>query len=58
VKDLDRQVLAGLTEQFGALLLEYDAGSVMGVDDLLALFEVEVLGYKHDLFVEVVDYCF
>jgi hypothetical protein len=50
VENLDRQVLAGFTEQFGAFLLEYDARPVMGVDDLFTLFKVEGRGDVFDVF--------
>jgi hypothetical protein len=57
VEDLDRQVLAGLTEQFGAFLLEYDTGTVMRVNNLLAFFEVERGGDQFDV-VQILNYFF
>jgi hypothetical protein len=57
VEDLDGQVLAGFTEQFGAFLLEYDAGTVVRVNDLFAFFEVKRRGEFFDVF-QVLNYFF
>jgi hypothetical protein len=56
VEDLDGQVLAGLAEKFGALLLEHDTGAVMRVDDLFAFFEIAICCGDDDVFVEILGY--
>jgi hypothetical protein len=49
VEDLDREVVTLLPHQLAALFLEHDPGSVVGIDDLVALLEVTDIG---DLLVE------
>jgi hypothetical protein len=40
VEDLDREVVALCPQELPRLLLEDDAGSVMRIDDLVALLEL------------------
>jgi hypothetical protein len=56
VEDLDREVLALLTEDLLLCLLENLAGTVMWVDDVVAELELDVLGLTRDL--EVLEQCF
>jgi hypothetical protein len=49
VEDLDGEVLALLTEHLAGLLLQDLAGAVMGVDDVVAEFELDVLDLDGDL---------
>ncbi len=43
VEDLDREVLAPFAEYLHFLLLQHLAGAVMGVDDVVAELELDVL---------------
>jgi hypothetical protein len=56
VEDLDREVFLRLTEDLLALLLEDLAGPVMGIDDVVADFELDALRLDDDL--EVLDLLF
>jgi len=56
VEDLDGEVLALLTEDLLGLLLEDLAGPVMGIDDVVADFELDALRLNGDL--EVLDLLF
>jgi hypothetical protein len=49
VEDLDRQILAAFAEDLHLLLLEHLAGAVMGVDDVIAELELDVLDLAGDL---------
>jgi len=49
VKDLDREVLARLAEDLLVLLLDDLAGAVMGIDDVVTEFELDVLDFPDDL---------
>jgi hypothetical protein len=56
VEDLDGEVLLLLTEDLLGLLLEDLAGPVMGVDDVVADFELDQFRLDDDL--EVLDLLF
>jgi hypothetical protein len=56
VEDLDREVFLLLTEDLLALLLEDLAGPVMGIDDVVADFELDEFRLDGDL--EVLDLLF
>jgi hypothetical protein len=56
VQDLDGEVLPLLTEDLLTLFLEHLAGSVVGVDDVVAHLERDVLDFDLDL--EVLDVLF
>jgi hypothetical protein len=56
VEDLDGEVLPLLTEDLLALLLEDLAGAVVGIDDVVAHLECDVLDLDLDL--EVLDVLF
>jgi hypothetical protein len=56
VEDLDREVFLLLTEDLLALLLEDLAGPVMGIDDVVADFELDEFRLHGDL--EVLDLLF
>ena len=49
MKDLDREVLARLAEDLLVLLLDDLAGAVMGIDDVVTEFELDVLDFPDDL---------
>jgi hypothetical protein len=49
VEDLDRQVLTHLTEDVLVLLLDDLAGPMMGVDHVVADFEVDALDLANEL---------
>jgi hypothetical protein len=56
VEDLDREIFLLLTEDLLALLLEDLAGPVMGIDDVVADFELDEFRLDGDL--EVLDLLF
>ena len=45
VQDLDREVLAPFSEDLHLLLLEHLAGAVVGIDDVVAELELDVLDF-------------
>jgi hypothetical protein len=49
VEDLDRQILAPLAEHLHLLLLQHLAGAVVGIDDVVAELELDVLDLASDL---------
>jgi hypothetical protein len=49
MKDLDRQVLAGLPEDLLLLLLDDLPGPVMGIDDVVTDGEIDALGLASDV---------
>jgi hypothetical protein len=49
VKDLDREVLAYLTEDVLLLLLDDLAGAMMRIDDVVTDLELDVFGLDGDL---------
>jgi hypothetical protein len=53
VEDLDRQILAALAEDLLLLLLDYLAGAVVRIDDMVADLEVDVDDLSLDL--EILD---
>jgi hypothetical protein len=55
VKDLDREVLAHLTEDVLVLLLDDLTGTVVWIHDVVADLEVDALRLRNE--VEVVDVC-
>jgi hypothetical protein len=50
VEDLDREVLAAFAEDLHLLLLDDLAGTVMGVDDVVAELEVDALDLARRLY--------
>jgi len=49
VEDLDREVLALLTEDLLVLLLDDLAGAMVRVDDVVTQLELDVLDFSDDL---------